>query len=132
MKEYFAGGCGIFAIILIVGVALILLTVAGTALNLVTLPWQENLKREGYEHGQPYIDGQVAILTTQMNEWALQEAKIQANPDNEPLIQSAHTVQAAAINQMWIAHDNIPNDVRADVIPPDVQAFLYQHPRGSR
>jgi hypothetical protein len=124
MKDMFKiGGAMIFfaLILLIIGFV-------GEAVGLYTLPWREDLKREGFQHSRPVVEGHVDQLGKLMAEYNRLEGDSLKNPANA---EANEMLQKATVQMMWTHYDAIPADIRLDEVPLDIQNFMFEHPRGA-
>lgn len=96
----------------------------------VTLPWQINVQREAVQHSNPYVQSRVTELSAGVAQYARLETQAAKYAENAPVAVATRAQQAALVNRMWIAYDLIPPDIRGEVVPEYIRAFLAKHPRG--
>src|SRR5436190_11935865 len=115
MKDMFKmAGITIFFSVVLLGIAFV-----GEVAGLYTLPFRENLRREGFEHSRPVVEGHIEELGKLMADYNRLEGKALEHQDNEELVLAYHTSQKADIQLMWVHYDAIPFDVR-DEVPLDI------------
>lgn len=125
MKEIFkVGTMATFFIVVLLAVGF-----AGEVFGLYTLPFRENLRREGFEHSRPVIEGHIEEMGKLIADYNRLQGEIEKHPDSQGLISANKTLQRADVQLIWLHYDGIPYDVQ-DEVPMDIQEFLANHPRG--
>jgi hypothetical protein len=111
------------------GIAVIALFVVAALVYWVIYPTAINWQRNAVQHSNQYQQTRVQELTdglSQYNRMETEKAKYAGNPD---VVAGYEAQQAQLVHKMWITYDLIPNDIKGNVVPGEVQMFLASHPR---
>ena len=120
---------GFLVWVFLLGVVVIALIFLASALNLITLPWQYDTRRNAEMHSTAYVQGKVGQLNNLMSDYGKLQTKIAENSDNADVVSAYKAQEKSDVTLMWDTYDAIPQDIRPSAVPSDIQQFLSTHGR---